>query len=548
MSHWTKTPQVRIHPTYYGNSLHSDWSFNTSKNYNESNIYKWSKPIRVSNVTWQGAGENGTKFVASADLTELMDQLIEQENYNLLASNMISLHRSLPDSRSDECKRLSYPEKLPNTSIVIIFHNEAWTPLLRTAWSVVERSPPELINEIILVDDASTMSDLKRPLDDYIEQIPGRIKLIRLSKREGLIRARLVGAKHASGSVLTFLDGHIECNEGWLQPLLARIANDRSVIAVPYMDAISSHDMSYRSGKNAKIHGFRWSLIFDWMPVPERERIRTKYDYTASIRTPTMVGCAFSIDREFFFEIGSYDEGMDIWGSENMEMSLRVWQCGGSMEMIPCSHVGHLFRISTYSFDGDPLLIKGRNNVRLVEVWMEDDAKRMFYATNNYCQNVSAGDITQRIELKKQLKCKDFRWYLENVYPESMLRKKFVDFVQIRNVKVNKCLDIYPGTEHTSLKLYSCHGHRKNQLLFLTNDQMIVTRRQFCVGVDEKQHTVQQMLCNYDDSNWWRYENGTKWIVHVPSGQCMQAAHARVVLGKCDTSDETVKWNIESTP
>ncbi|KAG4071929.1 hypothetical protein HA402_006090 [Bradysia odoriphaga] len=344
------------------------------------------------------------------------------------------------------------------------------------------------------------MSDLKRPLDDYIEQIPGRIKLIRLSKREGLIRARLVGAKHASGSVLTFLDGHIECNEGWLQPLLARIANDRSVVAVPYMDAISSHDMSYHSGKKAKIHGFRWSLIFDWMLVPERERIRTNYDNTAPIRTPTMVGCAFSVDREFFFEIGSYDEGMDIWGSENMEMSLRVWQCGGSMEMIPCSHVGHLFRISTYSFDGDPVLIKGRNNVRLVEVWMEDDAK--------HCQNISAGDITQRIELKKQLKCKDFRWYLENVYPESMLRKKFVDFVQIRNIKVNKCLDIHPGTVNTRLKLYSCHGHRGNQLIFLTNDEMIVTRRQLCVGVDEKQHTVQQILCNYDDANWWRYENG----------------------------------------
>ncbi len=37
-----------------------------------------------------------------------------------------------------------------------------------------------------------------------------------------------------------------------------------------------------------------------------------------------MVGCAFSIDNEFFYEIGSYDEGMNIWGSENMEMSLRV--------------------------------------------------------------------------------------------------------------------------------------------------------------------------------------------------------------------------------
>lgn len=36
------------------------------------------------------------------------------------------------------------------------------------------------------------------------------------------------------------------------------------------------------------------------------------------------VGCAFAVDRDFFFEIGSYDEGMDIWGSENLDLALRV--------------------------------------------------------------------------------------------------------------------------------------------------------------------------------------------------------------------------------
>lgn len=129
-----------------------------------------------------------------------MKQLIKEENYNLLASDMMSLHRSLPDSRPEECNSLSYPEKLPNTSVIVIFHNEAWSTILRTLWSVFDQSPPELINEIILVDDVSTRPSLKRPLDDYIERFPIRIKLIRTSKREGLIRARLIGAQHATVS------------------------------------------------------------------------------------------------------------------------------------------------------------------------------------------------------------------------------------------------------------------------------------------------------------------------------------------------------------
>lgn len=65
------------------------------------------------------------------------------------------------------------------------------------------------------------------------------------------------------GNVLTFLDAHVECTEGWLLPLLSCIANDRSVIAVPLIDTISSADMSYQYGETITINGFRWTLIFN---------------------------------------------------------------------------------------------------------------------------------------------------------------------------------------------------------------------------------------------------------------------------------------------
>jgi polypeptide N-acetylgalactosaminyltransferase len=58
------------------------------------------------------------------------------------------------------------------------------------------------------------------------------------------------------------------------------------------------------------------------------------------------------------------------WGGENLELSFRVWMCGGRMETIPCSHVGHIFRATHPYFIPDDS--HGKNTARMAEVWMDD--------------------------------------------------------------------------------------------------------------------------------------------------------------------------------
>lgn len=127
--------------------------------------------------------------------------------------------------------------------------------------------------------------------------------------------------------MITFLDAHCECTEGWLEPLLARIANDRTNVVCPTIDSISKDTFEYSAfslDATPKWGGFDWNLAFNWFDVPQREMQRRHNDKIAPIQSPTMAGGLFSIDKEFFYEIGSYDDGMEIWGSENLEMSFRV--------------------------------------------------------------------------------------------------------------------------------------------------------------------------------------------------------------------------------
>lgn len=173
------------------------------------------------------------------------------------------------------------------------------------------------------------------------------VKILRMEQRSGLIRARLRGAAATKGQVITFLDAHCECTIGWLEPLLARIKEDRwddnttlcssqtfwnldkektkqflisknvhvmqfhfplfaldvinltfimqfiifpfvtcsrTAVVCPIIDVISDETFEYMAGSDMTYGGFNWKLNFRWYPVPQREMDRRKGDRTLPVR------------------------------------------------------------------------------------------------------------------------------------------------------------------------------------------------------------------------------------------------------------------------
>lgn len=173
------------------------------------------------------------------------------------------------------------------------------------------RTPTELLKEIVLVDDFSDLEDLNVLLENEIKALPtDKVRLIRNTQREGLIRSRVFGARASVGDVLLFLDSHIEVNVDYAEPLLAHIKADRTVLAMPVIDIINADTFEYTPSPLVR-GGFNWGLHFKWDNLPAGTLVKDT-DLLGPFKSPTMAGGLFAVDRSYFKEIGEYDLGYII--------------------------------------------------------------------------------------------------------------------------------------------------------------------------------------------------------------------------------------------
>ncbi|CAG9837046.1 unnamed protein product [Diabrotica balteata] len=487
------------------------------------------------------------------ELQTKIDEGWKNHSFNQYVSDLIGVRRSLPDYRDEWCTiPYRYEIKLPKTSIIICFFNEAWSTLIRSVNSVLDRTPPNLLEEIILVDDFSDMEHLKSPLEEYWESEP-KVKIVRNTQREGLIRSRLIGMSHAKAEILTFLDSHIEATPGWLEPLLEQIRVNYTTVVSPVIDIINYTTFEYVPHKqDFFVGGFDWNLVFTWHKVPQRENER-RTDSAEPVYSPTMAGGLFSISKKFFEELGTYDPDLEIWGGENLELSFKIWTCGGSLQIVPCSHVGHVFRVSfpyTISNGESTKSVMDRNLKRVAEVWMDDYKEYYYKRKGTYYKSVEYGDVSSRKKLRRDLHCQSFEWYIKNVYPELFIPDKIYGYGVIGTTDWKFCLDSWGrhGNAFVPLPIKTCYADSLggSQFWYYTHDKEI-RKEEHCMDLNESNEDLVGLYpCDKKSSSQkWIFDPVSKFFVNQSNKKCLDVENKELTVTECDNKRPHQKWFVQ---
>uniref|UniRef100_A0A3Q3VL27 Polypeptide N-acetylgalactosaminyltransferase n=1 Tax=Mola mola TaxID=94237 RepID=A0A3Q3VL27_MOLML len=475
--------------------------------------------------------------------------LFQSYGYNVFLSDRLPLDRALPDTREPRCSEKSYPKDLPNLGVVLIYLNEALSVIKRALQSIISRTPKHLLKEIIMVDDNSSNEDLKGDLDIYVKYLEQenpslRIIKVRHNEQRGLSYARASGWRAATADVVAILDAHIEVHEMWAEPLLTQIKANRTVVTSPVFDKVTFDDLKVIKYQPAA-QAFDWALwcMYEGF-TPEYYKLK---DASLPGKSPSVMGI-FVAERTFLGEIGVLDEGMKVYGGENVELGIRVWTCGGSVEVVPCSKVAHIERHHK-PYMPDLSLAMKRNALRVAEVWMDEYKHNINLAWNLPLENhgIDIGDVSERKKLRERLKCKPFQWYLDNVYPkldslDNLLAYGGVCFPLTSTM----CLDQGPVPGHRPIA-YTCHYYSPQ-----------VRRTLYVGGIKSHKYNDNRCIADVDNNNtepglykckeamqkgmgiYWDFTQG-KELRNRQSKRCLEIKNNVLLIQECSGQ----RWEIQ---
>jgi glycosyltransferase involved in cell wall biosynthesis len=212
----------------------------------------------------------------------------------------------------------------PSVSVVVPTHNEG-ARLHETVANLLRTLPH--LSEVVVVDDGSVDGSA-----DALVGVHPQVFVHRPPFRLGVAKARNYGAMTSRGDMLVFCDAHLDITPYWVEYFTESLAIPRVGMIGPAVQDLTDPDGAVGYGLSVDER----TLDNDWLPPPPNR----------CAAVPALGGMFTALRRSTFFEVGMFDSGLDLWGYEDIELSIRLWLLGYEVLVDQAVRARHLFRTS----------------------------------------------------------------------------------------------------------------------------------------------------------------------------------------------------------
>lgn len=237
----------------------------------------------------------------------------------------------------------------PPLSVIIASYNEP--DLIGTLASIRANSPSGV--EVVVVDDSSAT-----PVPAFSDAPNTRV--IRNSNRIGCGPSRYVGALHATGEWLLFIDAHMRFDQGWYPEWYrnafrsgtsSEVEATRKILFCGTCVALPP-SMNLNEATGEYTSGATWNFCGPHRSGPQKgdpkhlqvfECVWNNQPVENLAEIPAVMGACYFINRDWFLELDCLRH-FRLWGGDEQELSLKVWLAGGSIRLLKHVRLGHKFR------------------------------------------------------------------------------------------------------------------------------------------------------------------------------------------------------------
>jgi len=267
----------------------------------------------------------------------------------------------------------------------------------KTVQSFCDRTPMDVLQEIIVVDDGSA-PPLKGLLEKVIDKERCRLTVLTHGQALGLMIAKQTGGDASKGKYIGFFDCHVAPRMGWERELISLLREKPRRLVIPMIGDlnVTAWDEKVPMQLVTKCY-ITWNAEFWW------------YDDDSNF-VPVISGGLVATSRDWWRESGGYDGEMRGWGGENTDQSLRAWLCGGDIVRAKSSVISHMWRIQTDQRTMAKYRLRTHtdNNARVAAMWYGDFA---FKFRGGYL-NTKQVDVSFATRLQSKLDCKPYVYFL----------------------------------------------------------------------------------------------------------------------------------------